>query len=133
MDDAINAARFLIARGDVDGDRVAIRGGSAGGYTTLSALTFRRFFKAGASHYGIGDLDRAIARDDGEAIIGSTTSASGPPPFLGDGRIAYAPVEDLMFGFALVLLSLSLWVFWGRKGINRTPTSGPPVWRKGEK
>jgi dipeptidyl aminopeptidase/acylaminoacyl peptidase len=57
VDDSINAARFLIARGDVDGERVVIRGGSAGGYTTLSALTFRRFFKAGASHYGIGDLE----------------------------------------------------------------------------
>jgi dipeptidyl aminopeptidase/acylaminoacyl peptidase len=57
VDDAIHAARFLIARGDVDADRIAIRGGSAGGYTTLSALTFRHFFKAGASHYGIGDLE----------------------------------------------------------------------------
>jgi dipeptidyl aminopeptidase/acylaminoacyl peptidase len=61
VDDCVNAARFLIARGDVDGDRVAIRGSSAGGYTTLSALTFRRFFKAGASHYGIGDLEALVA------------------------------------------------------------------------
>jgi len=62
VDDAVNAARFLIARGDVDADRVVIRGGSAGGYTTLCALTFRNFFKAGASHYGIGDLE-ALVRD----------------------------------------------------------------------
>jgi dipeptidyl aminopeptidase/acylaminoacyl peptidase len=62
VDDAVNAARFLIARGDVNADRVAIRGGSAGGYTTLCALTFRSFFKAGASHYGIGDLE-ALAKD----------------------------------------------------------------------
>jgi dipeptidyl aminopeptidase/acylaminoacyl peptidase len=62
VDDAINAARFLIARGDVNAERVAIRGGSAGGYTTLCALTFRNFFKAGASHYGIGDLE-ALATD----------------------------------------------------------------------
>ena len=62
VDDAINAARFLIERGDVDADRVVIRGASAGGYTTLSALTFRHFFKAGASHYGIGDLE-ALVRD----------------------------------------------------------------------
>ena len=60
--DSINAARFLIARGDVDPDRVIIRGASAGGYTTLCALTFHRFFKAGASHFGIGDLE-ALARD----------------------------------------------------------------------
>ena len=62
VDDAVNAARFLIARGDVDAERVLIRGASAGGYTTLSALTFRSFFKAGASHYGIGDLE-ALVRD----------------------------------------------------------------------
>jgi dipeptidyl aminopeptidase/acylaminoacyl peptidase len=62
VDDSVNAARFLIERGDVDADRVVIRGASAGGYTTLCALTFRRFFKAGASHYGIGDLE-ALALD----------------------------------------------------------------------
>ena len=61
VDDSINAARFLIARGDVDGARVVIRGSSAGGYTTLCALTFRSFFKAGASHYGIGDLEALVA------------------------------------------------------------------------
>jgi hypothetical protein len=71
-----------------------------------------------------------IVRYDGDAIIGSTSPDSGPPPFLGDGRIAFAPVEDLLFGFALVLLSLSLWVFWGRRGVDRTPTAGPPIWRR---
>jgi lycopene cyclase domain-containing protein len=73
-----------------------------------------------------------IVKYDGEAIIGSTSPASGAPPFLGDGRIAFAPAEDLLFGFALVLLSLSLWVFWGRRGIDRTPTAGPPIWRRAE-
>jgi len=62
VDDAIAAARFLIRRGDVDERRIAIRGSSAGGFTTLAALTFHRFFKAGASHYGIGDLE-ALAKD----------------------------------------------------------------------
>ena len=62
VDDAVNAAKFLIAQGAVDADRVVIRGASAGGYTTLCALTFRSFFKAGASHYGIGDLE-ALAQD----------------------------------------------------------------------
>ena len=62
VDDSVNAARFLVDRGDVDPHCLAIRGGSAGGYTTLSALTFRNFFHAGASHYGIGDLE-ALARD----------------------------------------------------------------------
>lgn len=67
-----------------------------------------------------------IVRYDGSAIIGSTTPTDAPPVFMGDGRIAYAPVEDLLFGFALVVLALSLWVYWGRKGVERTPYSGPP-------
>jgi dipeptidyl aminopeptidase/acylaminoacyl peptidase len=62
VDDCVNGARYLVERGEVDGDRLAIRGGSAGGYTTLCALTFRDVFKAGASHYGISDLE-ALAKD----------------------------------------------------------------------
>lgn len=60
--DCVNAVRFMAERGEVDGKRAAIRGGSAGGYTTLAALTFTDVFKAGASYYGIGDLE-ALARD----------------------------------------------------------------------
>ena len=56
VDDCVNAARYLVDQGKADGERLAIRGGSAGGYTTLCALTFRDTFKAGASHFGIGDL-----------------------------------------------------------------------------
>ena len=54
--DCIAGAKFLAARGDVDGDRLAVTGGSAGGYTTLCALTFRDDFAAGASYYGVSDL-----------------------------------------------------------------------------
>jgi hypothetical protein len=71
-----------------------------------------------------------IVQYDGAAIIGSTSPAEGPPPFLGDGRIAFAPVEDLLFGFALVLMSLTLWIWWGRRGVDRNPTAGPPLWRR---
>jgi dipeptidyl aminopeptidase/acylaminoacyl peptidase len=56
VDDCINAARYLEKRGDVDGKRMAIRGGSAGGYTTLCALVFHNVFAAGASYYGVADL-----------------------------------------------------------------------------
>lgn len=62
VDDCVHAAQHLAQQGRVDGDRLAISGGSAGGYTTLCALTFRDVFGAGASHYGIGDL-AALARD----------------------------------------------------------------------
>ncbi len=62
VDDCVNGARYLVERDEVDENRLAIRGGSAGGYTTLSALTFRDIFKAGASYYGISDLE-ALAKD----------------------------------------------------------------------
>jgi dipeptidyl aminopeptidase/acylaminoacyl peptidase len=57
VDDCINAARHLVEQGLVDGDRVSITGGSAGGFTVLLSLTRRDFYNAGASHYGIGDLE----------------------------------------------------------------------------
>jgi dipeptidyl aminopeptidase/acylaminoacyl peptidase len=62
VDDCVAAARWLADQGLVDGDRMVIRGGSAGGYTTLAALTFRDVFAAGASHYGVADLE-LLARD----------------------------------------------------------------------
>ncbi len=55
--DCINGARYLVKRDEVDGHRLIIRGGSAGGYTTLCALTFHDVFKAGASLCGISDLE----------------------------------------------------------------------------
>ncbi len=60
--DCIAGAQHLVQQGRVDGARLAITGGSAGGYTTLAALAFHDVFRAGASHYGIGDLE-ALARD----------------------------------------------------------------------
>ena len=58
VDDCVAAAEFLVARGSVDPQRLAIAGGSAGGYTTLAALTFRpEVFAAGISSYGIADLE----------------------------------------------------------------------------
>jgi len=62
VDDCANAALHLVHQGLADGDRLAIRGGSAGGYTTLAALTFRNVFAAGASYYGVSDLT-ALAAD----------------------------------------------------------------------
>ena len=62
VDDCANGARFLADQGLVDPRRLAIKGGSAGGYTTLAALAFRDAFTAGASRYGISDLE-AMATD----------------------------------------------------------------------
>jgi dipeptidyl aminopeptidase/acylaminoacyl peptidase len=57
VDDCVNAANYLVKSGLADSKRLAIRGGSAGGYTTLCALTFRNLFEAGASYYGVSDLE----------------------------------------------------------------------------
>ncbi|MET0941597.1 MAG: prolyl oligopeptidase family serine peptidase [Mesorhizobium sp.] len=62
VDDCIGGAKFVIEHGLVDARRIAISGGSAGGYTTLAALVFRDFFHGGASHYGVSDV-AALARD----------------------------------------------------------------------
>ncbi len=62
VDDCTNAARYLVKQGLADVKRLAISGGSAGGYTTLAALTFGNTFKAGASYYGVSDL-AALAQD----------------------------------------------------------------------
>jgi len=62
-------------------------------------------------------------RYSGDAIIGSSTPANARPAFIGDGRICYAPVEDVLFGFALILLTLVMWVWLGRRGVQRTPIS----------
>lgn len=62
VDDCVKGALHLVREGKVDEERIAITGGSAGGFTTLCALTFRDVFKAGASHYGVSDCE-ALAKD----------------------------------------------------------------------
>lgn len=62
VDDCVNGARYLAEQGLVDAGRIAVRGGSASGFTTLAALAFRDAFRAGISYFGIGDL-RAFVGD----------------------------------------------------------------------
>ena len=62
VDDAVAAAKFLAERGDVDGERLAISGGSAGGYTTLAAVAFKDAFAAGVSYFGVADIE-VLAQD----------------------------------------------------------------------
>ncbi len=62
VDDCANGATCLAEKGLVDGGRLLIAGGSAGGYTTLCALAFREVFAAGASHYGVSDAE-ALAEE----------------------------------------------------------------------
>lgn len=79
VDDCVNGARYLADRGEVDGNRLIITGGSAGGYTTLCALTFKNAFKAGASHFGISNTE-SMARDTHKYESQYLTGLLGPYP-----------------------------------------------------
>lgn len=92
VDDCVNGARYLVDHGEVDGNRLAIRGGSAGGYTTLCALTFRDTFKAGASHYGISDLE-ALAKDTHKFESRYLDQLIGPYPERRDLYISRSPIH----------------------------------------
>jgi dipeptidyl aminopeptidase/acylaminoacyl peptidase len=79
VDDCVAGARWLADQGLVDGDRMAIRGGSASGFTTLAALAFRDTFRAGTSYFGIGDL-RAFVKDTHKFESRYLESLVGPWP-----------------------------------------------------
>ena len=92
VDDCVNGARYLAERGRVDGARLAIRGASAGGFTTLAALTFRDVFKAGASHFGVSDLE-ALARDTHKFESRYLERLIGPYPERADLYRARSPIH----------------------------------------
>ena len=92
VDDCVNGARWLADQGLVDGGRLAIKGGSAGGYTTLCALTFRDTFHAGASHYGVSDLE-ALAKETHKFEARYLDSLVGPYPERRDLYVERSPVH----------------------------------------
>jgi dipeptidyl aminopeptidase/acylaminoacyl peptidase len=92
VDDCVNGARSLVERGEVDGNRLAIRGGSAGGYTTLAALTFRDVFKAGASHFGVSDLE-ALAKETHKFESHYLDNLIGPYPERRDLYVERSPIH----------------------------------------
>ena len=92
VDDCVNGAKFLAAEGKVDGTRLMIDGGSAGGYTTLCALTFRKAFKAGASHFGVSDLE-ALELDTHKFESKYSNGLVGPYPERRDLYIARSPLH----------------------------------------
>jgi len=79
VEDCVAAARYLAERGDVDPERLMIRGGSAGGFTVLSALAFHDVFAVGASRYGVADLE-ALATDTHKFESRYLDSLVGPWP-----------------------------------------------------
>jgi dipeptidyl aminopeptidase/acylaminoacyl peptidase len=94
IDDCTNGARYLVDQGLVDAERLAIKGGSAGGYTTLSALAFRDVFKAGASHFGVSDLE-ALATDTHKFESRYLDSLIGPYPARRDLYLERSPIHHV--------------------------------------
>ncbi|HEY6925107.1 MAG TPA: prolyl oligopeptidase family serine peptidase, partial [Steroidobacteraceae bacterium] len=92
--DVVAAVKYLIASGRVDGNRAAIRGGSAGGFTVLATLAFHDVFRAGANYYGVSDLE-ALARDSHKFEARYLDRLVAPLP---EGREIYqarAPIRHL--------------------------------------
>ncbi|MEZ5247582.1 MAG: S9 family peptidase [Acidimicrobiales bacterium] len=79
VEDCVAAATHLAGRGDADPDRLMIRGGSAGGFTVLSALAFHDVFAVGASRYGVADLE-ALAADTHKFEARYLDALVGPYP-----------------------------------------------------
>ena len=92
VEDCAAAAEALAARGEADPGKLLIRGGSAGGYTTLAALAFRDTFAAGASHYGVADL-AALARDTHKFESRYLDRLVGPYPERADLYRERSPLE----------------------------------------
>jgi dienelactone hydrolase len=91
--DCVNGARYLAEARRVDPERWAISGASAGGYTTLAVLTFRKEFKTGASYYGVSDLE-ALAKDTHKFESRYLDGLIGPYPQRKDLYVARSPIHS---------------------------------------
>ncbi|HEX9122168.1 MAG TPA: S9 family peptidase [Actinomycetota bacterium] len=105
--DAVAAARFLVERGEADAERLLIRGGSAGGYTTVCALTWHDEFAAGASYFGLVDLE-PFADSTHKFELRYTDNLVGPWPEAIDLWRARSPIHsfDLLARPLLILQGL---------------------------
>ena len=92
--DCVNAANHLAALGKADPARLAITGGSAGGFTTLAALTFHDVFSAGASHYGVSDLE-ALAKETHKFESRYLDNLVGPYPSRADLYQDRSPIHHV--------------------------------------
>lgn len=106
VEDCVRAAEYMVAKGLADPDRLIIRGSSAGGYTTLCALTFHTTFRAGASYYGICDLE-ALERDTHKFESRYNHRLIAPYPERADVYRARSPIHSVD------MLSCPLIIFQG--------------------
>ncbi|HEX2175519.1 MAG TPA: S9 family peptidase [Nocardioidaceae bacterium] len=94
VDDCVAAARWLAEHGRVDGDRLCIRGGSAGGFTTLAALAFHDIFSAGANHFGVADLE-ALTQETHKFESRYLDGLVGPYPQRRDLYVERSPIHHI--------------------------------------
>jgi len=80
LQDCVNAARHLVAEGEADGERLLIKGASAGGYTTVCALTFTEEFAAGSSYFGLADVEQFALGDTHKFELEYEHTLIGPYP-----------------------------------------------------
>ena len=91
--DCVNAAKFLVEQGEVDPERLLITGGSAGGYTTICALTFTDVFAAGTSYFGIADLEQFTGGETHKFELQYEHTLVGPYPERADLYRARSPIH----------------------------------------
>jgi dipeptidyl aminopeptidase/acylaminoacyl peptidase len=93
LQDCVNAARYLVGEGKADPDRLLITGGSAGGYTTICALTFTDVFAAGATYFGIADLEQFGGGETHKFELQYEHTLIGPYPERADLYKARSPIH----------------------------------------
>jgi dipeptidyl aminopeptidase/acylaminoacyl peptidase len=93
LQDSVNAARYLVEQGEADPHKLLIRGGSAGGYTTICALTFTTEFAAGASYFGLADLEPFATGDTHKFESKYEHTLVGPYPEAAELYRARSPVH----------------------------------------
>jgi dipeptidyl aminopeptidase/acylaminoacyl peptidase len=91
--DCVNAARHLVEQGEADGDRLLIRGGSAGGYTTMCGLTFTEDFAAGTTYYGLADLEQFVGGETHKFESRYEETLVGPYPERAELYRARSPIH----------------------------------------
>jgi dipeptidyl aminopeptidase/acylaminoacyl peptidase len=93
LQDCVNAALYLVEQGEADPDRLLITGGSAGGYTTICALTFTDVFAAGTTYFGIADLEQFGGGDTHKFELQYEHTLVGPYPERADLYRARSPIH----------------------------------------
>lgn len=93
LQDCVNAARYLVSQGEADPDRLLITGGSAGGYTTICALTFTDAFAAGTTYFGIADLEQFGGGETHKFELKYEHTLVGPYPERADLYRARSPIH----------------------------------------